>query len=736
MPLPSPNLDDRSFNDLVAEVLARGPAHVPEWTNPAMGDPGRTMVELFAWLTDTLLYRVNLIPERQKLAFLRLLGIQMQPATAATTLISISIDTQGNTLSQFLPGLTSVKGPRPFETRDEVTVLPLIAETFCKRPRTPDEVTATAAKVDELRRLYSLPAGQEPVPYITTPVFAGGKPEEPDGFDLVAGTVDKALWFALLAPDDNVALDALKATLGQSPSGGPQYFNIGLSPVIAKQAFDEDSGPPVPIPYVFELTAPDPNNANGVVYLPLTVAVDRSNGVTTDGVIRLVLPGKDSFFAPSNDVRQNLAAGTGDLPPRIDDAAKAKRLIAWLRLRPLEDLAALKLIWAGINAIEIDQRETSSGIIVGQGTGMGDLEIQLPNGNLETVTFQLQVEESNRGFVQWQSIEDLALAAPQQPVFLLDPEAGKVTFGNGVRGKIPEAGARIRIAQMRSGGGADGNVAAGTLTAVLPNPPAALRLKALQPLPATGGKDSESLDDAVKRIPSVFRHRDRAVTADDYKQLALTTPGVSVGRVEVLPRFKPQQRRSDVPGVVSVMALPARAGTEAPYPNVDRRFREAVHGFLEARKPLGVEMYVIGCEYVQIGLTVGIDNPGGKEEVNTAVKEALQGYLFALPPYGPQNNGWPLGRSVKRRELEVVVSRVEGVEGVSGPNLFVQQNGIWTRVLTPGGADTAEVPLQLWQLPELVSVVVAPGDAPEDFKPPAPKSANDGIPIPVVPEVC
>jgi hypothetical protein len=57
-----PSLDDRSYEDLVAELVSRIPAHTPEWTNPVPGDPGRTLIELFAWLTDTLLYRANLIP--------------------------------------------------------------------------------------------------------------------------------------------------------------------------------------------------------------------------------------------------------------------------------------------------------------------------------------------------------------------------------------------------------------------------------------------------------------------------------------------------------------------------------------------------------------------------------------------------------------------------------------------------------------------------------------------------
>ena len=82
MPISPPRLDDRNFEDLVDELLARIPAHTPEWV-PQPGDPGRTLLELFAWLGETILYRANLVPERQRLAFLKLLGEQMQPAQAA-----------------------------------------------------------------------------------------------------------------------------------------------------------------------------------------------------------------------------------------------------------------------------------------------------------------------------------------------------------------------------------------------------------------------------------------------------------------------------------------------------------------------------------------------------------------------------------------------------------------------------------------------------------------------------
>ena len=78
MPLTLPVLDDRNYEQLLNEAKQRIPVHTPEWTNfNVESDPGITMVQLFAFLTDSLLYRANRIPERNRLKFLQLLGITL-----------------------------------------------------------------------------------------------------------------------------------------------------------------------------------------------------------------------------------------------------------------------------------------------------------------------------------------------------------------------------------------------------------------------------------------------------------------------------------------------------------------------------------------------------------------------------------------------------------------------------------------------------------------------------------
>src|SRR4051795_8587433 len=83
MPLPAPKLDDRTFQDLVNETKRQIPRYCPEWTDHNVSDPGVTLIELFAYMVDLLLYRVNRVPERNYIKWLELLGLQLEPPAPA-----------------------------------------------------------------------------------------------------------------------------------------------------------------------------------------------------------------------------------------------------------------------------------------------------------------------------------------------------------------------------------------------------------------------------------------------------------------------------------------------------------------------------------------------------------------------------------------------------------------------------------------------------------------------------
>ena len=85
MPLPTPALDDRTFQDIVDEAKRLIPRYCPEWTNHNVSDPGVALIELFAWMSEMVLYRVNQVPDRLYVHFLNLVGIEPFPPSVART---------------------------------------------------------------------------------------------------------------------------------------------------------------------------------------------------------------------------------------------------------------------------------------------------------------------------------------------------------------------------------------------------------------------------------------------------------------------------------------------------------------------------------------------------------------------------------------------------------------------------------------------------------------------------
>ncbi len=74
MTLPLPNLDDRTYADLVAEARSQISIESPDWTDHNASDPGIILIELLSWLTELALYRVNQLPDQNTVTFLQLLN--------------------------------------------------------------------------------------------------------------------------------------------------------------------------------------------------------------------------------------------------------------------------------------------------------------------------------------------------------------------------------------------------------------------------------------------------------------------------------------------------------------------------------------------------------------------------------------------------------------------------------------------------------------------------------------
>ena len=751
MPIQPPTLDDRSYADLVEELLERIPAHTPEYSHPREGDPGRTLLELFAWLADTLLYRINVVPERQRLVFLKLLGLPMRGAVPAQGMVSLVL-ADGLTEPQELLEGARLKGPVAFETRTPLRILPVTGQVFHKRRMTPTEATEAEGILPQLAELYRVSErGGEVEGYVTTPLFSDATAVA-EGIDLVAASIDATLWIALLASEPTEVENA-RTTLGAHVDGSAQRIHIGVMPTLqSADPFRSDVVAEVsgraPKPVVWEIATGRSRAGGDPVYLELEVLEDGTAGLTRGGVVQLTLPSRDDVDLPPNDPAIDVDAGIGDRPPRVDDPDLAERLVTWIRLRPTERLASLEVSWVGINAVQIDQRSSFPPTVLGRSDGTADQQMSLPATSVDAEGLRIEVEEVGRGYQSWRRVEALAASGRDDAVYVLDPEAGVVSFGDGVRGRVPPDSLRVRAVDLRAGGGVAGNLPPRALEGLTEGldasrAPVTRKVEVVQALATTGGADAETLEQAERRIPAELRHRNRAITASDYRVLAQTTPGTRIGRVEILPGFKPHQRRFEVPGVVSAMVLPRKDEPLPPNPRPDRPTIGAVHAWLGDRVSVTTELYVIGCDYVPVAVAVGIEvrDGFGRDETVRQVTMTLRHFLWPLPPGGPGDpgEGWPLGRAVRDREIEVVVARVPGVDEVIGVRLFERaEDGETWSALDPKPDQVVQIPMLAYQLPELlgVSVVVDAPPATSMQGAPNPFASAGGIAVPVVPEVC
>ena len=144
---------------------------------------------------------------------------------------------------------------------------------------------------------------------------------------------------------------------------------------------------------------------------------------------------------------------------------------------------------------------------------------------------------------------------------------------------------------------------------------------------------------------------------------------------------------------------------------------------------------MIPPEYVQVAVSIGVQVRKGYQvdAIRRWVEQIVRQYLSAVPPNGPDGAGWPLGRTVRAAEFEAIAVQVEGVEYAVGTRLALVQPAAGGRPQVVEERDT--IPLQRWQLPEVVAIEVVRGDPPEPGVPATPKPSGD-VPVPLPPEVC
>lgn len=633
MSIKPPNLDDRDYDDLVAEARSLIPRYLPEWTNHNSSDPGITLLQLFAWFTDQLVYRVNKVPELQHIALLNLLGVRLRPAQPATTDLTFTTATTADVIV-------------PAGTR------------------------ASAQGADGSPVVFELPEGFTALgsPLTAVQTF--------DGFAYRDVTIANDTDGQAFAPLGPYAHDDAALLLGL-PGTGPGGLGPCTSSPVTLMVY-ATAGRATPVAQAGALAVPPPARLayefwDGTDWEPLTIERDETVAFTTTG--RLVL------FGPGTTAER---ATIGKIAAPLH----------WLRVRKISGAyeRGPQLERVSLNTVPARAAVTMRDEVLGGSDGMPEqgpftlsaapvigmerpVTVRRDDGVVVTIqSLRLEIDEGS-GFQVWQEVDDLGGSGPQDPHYVLDRSSGEIRFGDGRHGAIPVANALLPAANVvarrwLTGGGRAGNVGSGTVTTLATVVPGIKTVT--NRLAAIGGADGETLDEARLRAPTELKAKERAVTAEDFELKAREAPA-NVARAHTLTLVDPRLPGVEVPGALTVLVVP---DTDDAAPRATPATLAAVCAHLDRYRLVTTEVFATCPSYraVRVVADVVVLPDADPARVREALAEALVTYLHPLRG-GDDGQGWPFGGTVYSSALFRVVLGVPGVARVRDNQLTVELDG-------------------------------------------------------------
>jgi predicted phage baseplate assembly protein len=611
--LPAPTLDDRRFQDLVDDAKRLVMRRCPEWTDHNVSDPGVTLIEAFAFMTDVLLYRLNRVPDRLYVKFLEMIGLRMFPPTAARV---------GVTFWLARPPESPFTVPQGAEVTTAATdIAPVVFSTFQDLEIVPCafEAMATGSAEGEVLDRTAQAELDSPVGVFSTP---------PEPGDAVYVGLSAAV------PRCAVRLDLVAQAEG-----------VGVNPKHA--------------PLVWEALCGDD-------WVACDVGVDETGGLNRSGHVVVHVPA-------GHDVRVLAGRGCGWLRARV--VAPEPGQPPYSATPVLSGLAACTVggTTTAVNAevVAVETLGDSEGV-PGQRFALGRhpvlagiadpvLEVSSPAGwqAWDRVEHFADSGPDDRHFV----LDGFAGEV------LLGPAVRLEDGRHRQYGAVPEAGATVRVRDYAVGGGPVGNVAARTISSLRSSIPFVTGVENRHP--GTGGTAGETLEQAVARGPLTLRTRDRAVTTEDYEVLARQA-APEVARVRCVPADGDL-----VPaGTVKLLVVPAapspggRVSLEDLVPAPETF--EAIAERIDRTRVAGVRVLLEPPRYRGVTVVARlVARPRvSAQQVTADALDALYRLLNPLPGGGPDGTGWGFGRPVQHGELFATLREVRGVELVEDLRLF------------------------------------------------------------------
>ena len=616
MSLPAPHLDDRRFQDLVDEAKRFVQQRCPEWSDHNVSDPGVTLIELFAQMTDQLVYRLNRVPDRNYVKFLELIGLRRHPPTSAHVPVTFWLAAIPNEAKVIPAGTeiatlrTSAEDSLEFTTSADLTIVAVARQTV----RSSIEADRTRAHDDDLIKGVGFPC-------FSTPPNPGDA--------LYVGLTDAA--------PANVVVITVRCSID----------GIGVDPLRP--------------PLMWEAWTGD-------AWVPCDVDSDSTGGLNRDGEVVLHLPADHaaSIIAKQRSgwVRARVVAPDDDRP-----AYSASPVISSVVAHAIG--GTVDAIHAKVVDLEV--------LGMSDGTpGQHFLVQRRPIVRHSQAYLEVSQQLGGvEGWQTWTEVTQFAESGQGDLHFVVDGLDGEILLGPTVReesgqlrrfGAVPPKGANLRLRRFAVGGGAAGNVQARAITVLSSSIPSIDRVDNRRP--GLGGRDGEALEEAKLRAPLLLRSRGRAVTVEDFEEISREA-APEVARVRCVPAGEDGQAVGGVRVLVVPGVAPEAGRIRFEQLVPDEGSLQSIATALESRRLIGTRVSVEPPVYQ--GVTVVARVRARPDVSSSRLQEravaALYRYYSALEG-GPDGTGWPFGRPLLLGEVYAVLQRVSGLELVEDARLF------------------------------------------------------------------
>ncbi|MHA6485318.1 putative baseplate assembly protein [Paenibacillus sp. strain BS8-2] len=708
MMLPRLPLDDRTYAEIVQQSRKLIPKRMPEWTDENAHDPGMTMLELFAWLTEMQRYYVSRVPNKNRKKFLDLLGAEVRDTASASAIVRFSGLQEPVSLPR---GTKLLAEDQVFEMIESAELKPLMLDRIlCRTERESSDVTASNDHLQVSFYPFGIDAkpgsklyisfDRELIPGITTALtFKLLKTDEAsrDIYDSaseedlsmlapsarlswkaygVDDNTGKAGWLPLEVVSDETRHFTVSGTVciaATSPMQSVTVHPAGDRPRFWICCTVEEAGYEMP-PRVGSLML---HTAHVIQKDTLSEVIEAIASGDEDGTFAL-----NSYLAAYGNIRVQLEAGLGggwieQSQSQFEVIRSSDGVKTSVRLSQGDGgrLAKGNKIRFIASVPEFYRYRN-----VGRSNGLPNQSFELydlPCRKRSAIGLQVGAQDLAGQIIwsDWTAVDDFDRSGPSDHHFSYNPQERRITFGNGERGAIPEASVDDNIVLIfcELGGGDRGNVKPGLIREWVHVAQQKLGIQISNPFYAAGGTEAESLSEALTRAAAELKLAFRAVTDEDYELIAKDTPGIEVARAKSIPLFRPGL--SDYPkekadGQLSLVVVPQSLSL-TPMPSAG--FLRTVSSYLEQRRLITTELHVIPPVYIKVTVhaVIVVEPPFADE------KEPLIALLKGLlrPLDGNEGErGWAFGRTVYKGDIYSALTKGNGVVFVQ--DLWLDAEGL------------------------------------------------------------